>query len=64
MGDLPSLEQAATDSAAHFSLSPDFFQNYFQDLQDAVVFNDDFSGPNEVMLGFREEWFQRGNECV
>ena len=57
------MEQAP-DSAIQFSLSLDFFQNYFQDLHDAIVFNDDFSAPNEVMLEFREEWFQRGGDGV
>lgn len=50
-----AFANAATPAA--FS-SPDDFQHAFQDLQ-AAVFHDDFSGPNEVMLGFGQDWFEQ-----
>jgi len=68
----PLQPSSAPDSQAHYPFvssatspatypvfsSPDEFQQSFRDLQ-AAVFHDDFSGPNEVMLGFGQEWFEQ-----
>lgn len=53
----PQYPYASTNTPAAFS-SPDDFQHAFRDLQ-AAVFHDDFSAPNEVMLGFGQDWFEQ-----